>query len=92
MVATSVELFVRATSCVESRSGRLALWHHHLHRLSARRLTALTVLHNYWIRRLDGTTAAERFFEQSHANLFEWLLDRMELPAQPTARPARAAA
>ena len=92
VVLTCVDLFVRSTSCVEGRNGRLALWHHHLHRLSDKRLTALTVIHNYWIRRADGSTAAERFFEVPHADLFEWLLDHMDLPARPTATPARAQA
>lgn len=90
VVLTCVDLFVRSTSCVEGRNGRLALWHHHLHRLPDKRLSALTVIHNYWIRRADGSTAAERFFEVPHADLFEWLLDHMELPARPTAPPARA--
>lgn len=91
-VLTCVDLFVRSTSAVEGRNGRLALWHHHLHRLSARRLSALTVLHNYWIRRSDGSTAAERFFEVPHDDLFEWLLDHMALPARPAVAPAQARA
>jgi hypothetical protein len=88
VVLTCVDLFVRSTSCVEGRNGRLSLWHHHLHRLSPKRLAALTVIHNYWIRRPDGSTAAERFFESPHEDLFEWLLDRMDLPARPVAAPA----
>jgi len=92
VVLTCVDLFVRSTSCVEGRNGRLALWHHHLHRLSAKRLGALTVIHNYWIRRTDGTTAAQRFFQVPHDDLFEWLLDHMDLPARPTVAPAYARA
>jgi hypothetical protein len=88
VVLTCIDLFVRSTSCVEGRNGRLSLWHHHLHRLSARRLSALTVIHNYWIHRADGSTAAERFFEVSHDDLFEWLLDHMDLPARPAVAPA----
>lgn len=86
------DLFVRSTSCVEGRNGRLALWHHHLHRLSAARLAALTVIHNFWIRRADGSTAAQRFFEAPHDDLFAWLLDHMDMPARPAAAPALAAA
>lgn len=92
VVLTCVDLFVRSTSCVEGRNGRLALWHHHLHRLSAQRLAALTVSHDYWIRRTDGTTAAERSFGVPHDDLFEWLLDHMDLPARPTVAPAHARA
>ena len=31
----------------------------------------------------EGTTAAQRFFGQAHADLFQWLLDHMPLPARP---------
>jgi len=47
------------------------------------------VLYNVWIRRADGTTAAQRFFEAPHDDLFDWLLDCLELPARPTVNPAR---
>jgi len=92
LVLTCVDLFVRSSSCVEGRNGRLSLWHHHLHRLSAARMTALTVLHNFWSRRADGTTAAQRFFEAPHDDLFEWLLDRMDLPSRPRTAAAQAEA
>ena len=61
-VATeSAQLFQRSSSCVEGRNGQLALHHHHLHRIRPRKLAALTTIHNYFIRRPDGTTPAERF-------------------------------
>lgn len=93
-VPVCIDLFVRSTSCVEGRNGRLALWHHHKHRLSAAPLSALTVIHNYWLKRSDGSTAAERFFEVPHDDLFEWLLDHMALPLRPAvpAAPLPAAA
>lgn len=78
-------LFQRSSSCVEGRNGRLSLQHHGHSRVSERRLKALTVLHNYMVKRPDGTTAAERFFGQKHEDTFSWLLARMpDLP-----RPAR---
>ncbi len=55
-------LFQRSSSCVEGRNGQLSLCHHSLHRLRPKRLAALTVLANYFHRRRDGSTAAERFF------------------------------
>ena len=79
-------LFQRTTSCVEGRNGQLALRHHHLHRLADRRLAALTTIHNFYIRRPDGTTAAERFFGLPHDDLFEWVADRLDLPARPRSR------
>jgi hypothetical protein len=87
----AVSRFVRSSSCVEGRNGQLSLHHHGSHALSPGKLKALTVLHNYFIERADGSTAAERFFGQKPANLFEWLLQRFPDPARP-ARQGRKAA
>jgi hypothetical protein len=82
-------LFSRSSSCVEGRNGRLSLHHHGQGRLSARKLKALTVIHNYGVKRADGTTAAERFFGVKHRNLFSWLLEHMpELP-RPAAKRSK---
>ena len=77
--------FQRSSSCVEGRNGQLALRHHSLHRLSKRKLEALTAVHNYWLQR-GGTTAAERFFGKKPADLFGCLLARLPLPARPASR------
>jgi hypothetical protein len=77
------QLFQRSSSCVEGRNGQLALHHHRLHRISDRKLAALTTVHNYFIRRGDGTTAAERFFDAKARDLFEWVLDHVDLPGRP---------
>ncbi len=83
-VATeSAQLFQRSSSCVEGRNGQLARHHHHLHRIRPRKLAALTTIHNYFLRRPDGTTPAERFFGSKPADLFEWLLDHVPMPARP---------
>jgi len=79
------ELFQRSSSCVEGRNGQLSLKHHALHHLSKRKLRALTVLHNYLVRRPDGTTAAERFYSLAPRDLFAWLLARLSHPARPRA-------
>jgi hypothetical protein len=84
-------LFCRSSSCVEGRNGRLSLFHHGQTRLSSKRLKALTVVHNYVVKRADGTTAAERFFAQKHPDAFSWLLQRMpDLPRPAAKRPQRA--
>src|SRR5262249_27564894 len=62
VAAAAVALFVRASSCVEGRNGRLALYHHGQGPLGEGRLRALTAVHNFVAQRADGTTAAERFF------------------------------
>ena len=81
----SAGLFQRSSSCVEGRNGRLSLQHHGHSRVSERRLKALTVIHNYVVKRADGTTAAQRFFGLKHKEVFSWLLERVpDLP-----RPAR---
>jgi hypothetical protein len=84
--------FARSSSCVEGRNGRLGLYQHGQTRLTEQRLKVLRVVHNYVLRREDGTTAAERFFEVKHADAFEWLLARLpELPRPAAQRPSRPA-
>ena len=80
------DLFQRASSCVEGRNGQLALHHQHRHRLSPLRLGALTVVHNYFLRRPDGTTAAQRFFGAPAQDLFGFLCQTLPLPARPRQR------
>jgi len=79
------DLFQRSSSCVEGRNGQLSLRHHALHHLTARKLQALTVLHNYAAEREDGSTAAGRFYGAKPRDLFGWLLSRLSLPARPRA-------
>jgi hypothetical protein len=82
-------MFVRGSSCVEGRNGQLALHHQSVHRLSDRKLTVLTTIHNYFLLRPDGTTAAERFFGSKPQALFDWILDRLDLPARPAMKRPR---
>jgi Family of unknown function (DUF6399) len=84
-------LFQRSSSSVEGRNGRLSLQHHGHSRVSEKRLKALTVIHNYMVKRPDGTTAAERFFGQQHTDVFSWLVERMpDLPRPAAKRPKKA--
>jgi hypothetical protein len=92
-VATNcAQLFQRSSSSVEGRNGYLSLRHHGLHKLSTRKLTVLTVLHNYYIQRSDRTTAAERFFEQKPKDLFGYLLGRIPYPPRPAMKRIKFAA
>lgn len=79
--------FVRASSSVEGRNGLLSLRYHHRRALPPEVLKALTVVHNFVLRRDDGTTAAERFFGVPHGDLFTHLLEVMP----PLPRPRRPA-
>ena len=83
------DLFQRSSSSVEGRNGQLSLHHHGRHRLSDRTLEALTAVHNFHLRRPDGTTAAERFFGRTHETLFAQILQRMPLPPAPARRRPR---
>lgn len=83
-VATEcAHIFQRSSSCTEGRNGQLALRHHSLHRLSHRRLSALTAVHNYFITRPDGSTPAQRFFNAEPRSLFDYLLAHVDLPGRP---------
>lgn len=83
--------FQRSSSCVEGRNAQLSLRHHGMHRLSDQKLKALTVIHNYYLKRPDGTTAAERFYENKPIDMFEWLLENMPAPPRPRNKRQRAA-
>ena len=85
-VAPGAALFQRSSSCLEGRNGQLSLRHRGLHRLTARKLGALRVFHNYLAERPDGTTAAERFFGARPQPLLPRLLSRLPLPAHPRQR------
>ncbi|MBK1632336.1 hypothetical protein CKO31_16650 [Thiohalocapsa halophila] len=83
------DLFQRSSSAVEGRNGQLSLHHHGRHRLSDRKLAALTAVHNFHICRADGTTAAERLFGHAPPPLFEQVLARVPLPPRPRRRRPR---
>jgi hypothetical protein len=68
---------------MKERNAQLSLRHKEIHRLGERHLRALTIVHNYYIRSRDGTTAAERFFENRHRDLFDFLLENMDYPVRP---------
>jgi len=82
-----VKQFHRSSSAVEGRNGCLSQLYHNGRGLTEKRLQALTVIHNYGLKRKDGTTAAMRFFDNDFPDLFSWLLD--EMGALPLPRKSR---
>lgn len=78
--------FQRSTSQVEGRNARLSENHHCLRGMSSLQIKADTFLHNFWITRNDGTTAAERLFKFKPPNVFEWLCENMPELAEPRKR------
>jgi hypothetical protein len=79
--------FQRTSSAVEGRNGCLSQMYLTSRGLTAKRLHALTVIHNFGIKRSDGTTAAERLFNTQFPDLLEWLVGHMgELPMPRTTK------
>lgn len=69
--------FQRASSAVEGRNGYLSQLHHCARGTPTQRLKVMTVIHNFDLKRADGTTAAERLFRTSFPDLFDWMVERM---------------
>lgn len=86
-----VKRFCRSTSAVEGRNGTLSQLNHCRRGFKKDQLPVLTGLHNFYIRRADGTTAAERFFDQEFPDLFEWFLPQIESLPRPRASRLQAA-
>ncbi len=85
------EVFQRSSSHVEGRNGYLSLRNHQLRGLDRpRKRACLTAIHNFFLTRSDGTTAAERFFGQKPHSLFAAILDSVAIPPAPLSPPRRA--
>ena len=85
------EVFQRSSSNVEGRNGYLSLRNHQLRGLDRpRKRACLTAIHNFFLTRSDGTTAAERFFGPKPRSLFAVILDSVAIPPAPLSPPRRA--
>ena len=85
------EVFQRSSSNVEGRNGYLSLRNHQIRGLDRPRTRAcLTAIHNFFLTRSDGTTAAERFFGQKPRSMFAAILASVEIPPAPLSPPQRA--
>jgi hypothetical protein len=89
--ATSmVAKFQRTTSAIEGRNGYLSRLHHNGRGLSEKDLQVLTIIHNFDLKRADGSTAASRFFGRNFPELFPWLMSRIgDLPEPRKPRKLR---
>ena len=73
--------YQRTSSAIEGRNGYLTRLHHSGRGFSQQTLKALTIIHNFHLKRPDGTTAAQRLFNYEFPDLFEWIVDHMgDLP------------
>jgi transposase len=85
------EVFQRSSANVEGRNGYLSLRNHQLRGLDhPRKRACLTAVHNFFLTRPDGTTAAERFFGQKPRSMFAAILASVEIPPAPLSPPRRA--
>jgi hypothetical protein len=84
-------VFQRSSSNVEGRNGYLSLRSHQLRGLDLpRKRACFTVIHNFFLTRPDGTTAAERFFGQKPRSMFMAILESVELAPAPLSPPRKA--
>ena len=89
--AKLADVFQRSSSNVEGRNGYLSLRNHQLRGLDhPRKRTCLTAIHNFFLTRADGTTAAERFFGQKPRSMFATILASVDIPPAPLSPPRRA--
>lgn len=73
--------YQRTSSAVEGRNGYLSRLHHAGRGFAPQTLQVLTILHNFDLKRADGTTAAQRLFDYEFPDLFDWVVDHMgDLP------------
>jgi Family of unknown function (DUF6399) len=84
-------VFQRSSSKVEGRNGYLSLRSHQLRGLDLpRKRECFTAIHNFFLTRPDGTTAAERFFGQKPRSMFAAILEAVELAPAPLSPPRKA--
>jgi hypothetical protein len=84
-------VFQRSSSNVEGRNGYLSLRNHQLRGLDLpRKRECFTAVHNFFLTRPDGTTAAERFFGQKPRSMFGAILEAVELAPAPLSPPRKA--
>ena len=89
--AKLAEVFQRSSSNVEGRTGYLSLRSHQLRGLDhPSKRACLTAVHNFFLTRPDGTTAAERLFGQQPRAMFAAILASVERPPAPLSPPRRA--
>ena len=79
--------YQRTTSAIEGRNARLSPHYFSTRGVKSSHVNSLTVLHNFWITRDDGTSAAKTLCGLDRtAVLFEWLLERMDTIPVPRKR------
>jgi len=78
-----VKIFIRATSAIEGRNGWLSQIHFNGRGLPEKRLISQTGIRNYFLTRIDGTTACERLSGITPECLFKYIVDNLEPLSTP---------
>ena len=81
--------FQRSSSQVEGRNGYLSFINHGHKGIPKERLKVLTVIHNYDIKRQDGSTPAQRLFDRKFPDLFEFLCENVKGFKEPRKKKAK---
>ena len=82
--------FQRSSSHGEGRNGSLSLRSHQRRGLDLpRQRQGFTAMHNFFLTRPDGTTAAERYFGQKPRSMFAAILASVELAPAPLSPPRK---
>jgi len=82
--------FHRASSQVEGRNGYLSFVNHAHRGIPKQKLKALTVIHNFDIKRSDGTSPAQRLFRKEFPDLFDFLCENVTGFKEPRRRKPKA--
>lgn len=69
--------YQRTSSAVEGRNGYLSRLHHSGRGFSPQTLKVASIIHNFDLKRSDGTTAAQRLFLHPFPPLFPWLVQHV---------------
>ena len=69
--------FQRSSSQIEGRNGYLTFIHKANRGLPENRLKVLTTIHNFDIKRNDGSTPAQRLWKRDFPDLFEFVLQNV---------------
>jgi hypothetical protein len=89
--AKLAEVLQRSSANVEGRNVYLSLSNHPLRGLDhPRKRACLTAVHNFFLTRPDGTTAAARFVGQKPRCRFTAILASVAIPPAPLSPPHRA--
>jgi len=84
-------VFQRSRAHVEGRNGSLSLRRHQRRgRDLPRTREGFTAIHNFFLPRPDGTTAAERFVGQKPRSMFPAILESVDLAPAPLSPPRKA--